>query len=306
MLKKAFLGIFVLLFFCTFSPSCIAGSEPQTMEFGGRSRGYLLHLPPQYKGIEPLALVVVLHGGGGDAWSAEEMTGFSKLADEEGFIVVYPNGTGMFDNKLLTWNVGNCCGYAMDNDIDDADFIMALVGSLEARFTIDPARIFVTGMSNGGMLAYRLACLFSDKIAAIAPVAGAMNDDMCMPVSPVSVIAFHGTADRYVLYKGGEPPIQWDARVRKDKSVAEAMDFWIKRDGCGTTPFHTENHSMAIDTWDEGLGGAEVVLTTIKGGGHAWPGGKPWRYRADEPTTDVNATKAIWEFFKKHPKNSQG
>jgi polyhydroxybutyrate depolymerase len=302
MFKKVLFCFFLLLSLPLFTSVSAAASEPRTMEFDHRLRGYLLHLPLAYKANEPTALVVVLHGGGGDAWSAEEMTGFSKLADQEGFMVVYPNGTGMFDHKLLTWNVGHCCGYALDNDIDDTGFIMALIGSLEAEFAIDPKRIFVTGMSNGGMLAYRLACLYSDKIAAIAPVAAAMNGGLCMPRSPVSVIAFHGTADRRVRYEGGEPEIQWDARVREDQSVDYAMNFWAKRDACSTTPDRTENRKFAIDTWVQDLGGAEVVLYTIKGGGHAWPGGKAVRYRADEPTTDVNATRAMWDFFKEHPK----
>jgi polyhydroxybutyrate depolymerase len=302
MFRKACLYVFALWCLSICPVLYAAGSEPQTMEHSGRLRGYLLHVPPQYKSVKTFPLVVVLHGGGGEAWSAEEMTGFSKLADEEDFIVVYPNGSGMHSKKLLTWNVGHCCGYAMDNDVDDAGFVLALIESLEKRYSIDAQRIFVTGISNGGMLAYRLACLYSDKIAAIAPVAGAMNDERCMPRSAVSVIAFHGTADRRVRYEGGEPEVQWDARVRKDKSVAYAMDLWARRNGCEGKPQRTENRKYAIDTWADGLKGAEVVLYTIKGGGHAWPGGKAVRYRADEPTTDVDATKVMWEFFKQHPK----
>jgi polyhydroxybutyrate depolymerase len=301
MIKKII--FFSLIFFLGFAPLVFAAeSQPCTMEFDGRLRGYLLHLPSPHKGDEPMALVVVLHGGGQDAWSAEEMTGFSELADQEGFVVVYPNGTGMFPRKLLTWNAGNFCGYAMDNDVDDAGFIAALLDRLKADLALDPKRIFVTGISNGGMLAYRLACLYSDRIAAIAPVAAAMNDEACMPRGPVSVIAFHGTADRRVLYNGGAPEVQWDAYGRKDKSVATAMNYWVARNGCAGKPWRTENRHFSIDTWEEGAGGTEVVLFTIKGGGHAWPGGKPWRFRMDEPTTDVVATKAMWDFFKAHPK----
>lgn len=301
MIRKIIL--LVMVFFLGFAPLVFAAeSEPRTMEFDGRLRGYLLHLPPHYKSSESMALVVVLHGGGGDAWSAEEMTGFSELADQEGFVVVYPNGTGMFPRKLLTWNAGHCCGYAMDNDVDDAGFIASLLDRLKAELALDPKRIFLAGISNGGMLVYRLACLYSDRIAAIAPVAAAMNNEACMPRDPVSVIAFHGTADRRVLYDGGVPEVPWDVHEREDKSVSYAMNFWVARNGCAGKPWRTENRKFAVDTWEEGAAGTEVVLYTIKDGGHAWPGGKPWRYRMDEPTTDVVATKAMWDFFKTHPK----
>ncbi len=301
-IAKAF--VFLLLSFCCAPVVCAAVSGEQTFVYAGRERLYSVHLPAQYKDYEPAALVVVLHGGGGDAGTAEEMTGFSSLADQEGFIVVYPYGTGMFPRKLLTWNAGNCCGYAMDQDIDDTGFIAALIDRLKADLAVDPRRIFVTGISNGGMLAYRLACLYSDRIAAIAPVAAAMNEEACLPRSPVSVIAFHGTADQRVRYAGGAPLIPYDNRERLDKSVDYAMNFWAQRDLCAKTPWHTENRRFAVDTWLDGMEGSEVVLYTIKGGGHAWPGGKEVHFRMDDPTTDVNATRLIWDFFKDHPKKT--
>src|SRR5690242_15001787 len=134
----------------------------QSIGFGGRTRSYLIHLPLNYQSNERLPMVLVLHGGGGNDKSNVEMTGFSDKADKEHFIVVYPNGTGRFENFLLTWNAGNCCGYALDNNIDDTGFLRTVIERMEKDFNIDANRIYATGISNGGMMSYRLGCELSD------------------------------------------------------------------------------------------------------------------------------------------------
>src|SRR5208282_2572641 len=176
------------------------GDHVLALTVGQQGRTYLLHLPPVYDGKRLLPLVIVLHGGGGNAPGAVRMTGFSEKADKGGFVVVYPNGSGRLKTRLLTWNSGNCCGYALDNNVDDVGFIRALIDELVKTRSIDPKRVYATGMSNGGMMTYRLGCELSDKIAAIAPVAGALSVENCQPTNPVSVIIFHGTADEHVLY----------------------------------------------------------------------------------------------------------
>jgi len=278
------------------------GDQMLSMRVDGRERTYLLHLPPTYDGKRPLPLVIVLHGGGGNAQNAARMTGFSAKADKEGFVVVYPNGTGRLTNRLLTWNSGNCCGYALDHEIDDVKFIGALVDRLIRDRHIDPHRVYATGMSNGGMMAYRLGCELSDKIAAIAPVSGALNLENCQSSSPVSVIVFHGTLDEHVLYNGGAPRKGADRHPRVDKSVAYAMSFWAMRDGCTPTPQRVENGDIIRDIYGGGKEGTEVVLYTIKGGGHAWPGGQKGYALGDEPTQSISATDLMWDFFMRHPK----
>jgi polyhydroxybutyrate depolymerase len=277
------------------------GNHELALTAEGRERTYLLHLPPAYDGKRLLPVVIVLHGGGGNAEGAVRMTGFSAKADREGFVVVYPNGTGRLKTRLLTWNSGNCCGWAMDKNVDDVGFIRALIDELVKTRAVDPKRVYVTGMSNGGMMTYRLGCELSDKIAAIAPVAGALDVDNCQPANPVSVIIFHGTADEHVLYNGGEPIRKADRHFRVDKSVSYAVSFWVKHNGCLESPQRSEKGHIRTEIYSGGKDGAEVVVYTINGGGHAWPGGEAYLL-GTEPTREISATDLMWDFFVRHPK----
>lgn len=276
------------------------GDSTQSLVFAGRERIYIVHLPPAITTNQTLPLIIALHGGAGNADSTAKMTGMSDAADKANFIVVYPNGTGRLEDKLLTWNSGNCCGYALDNKVDDVGFISALIDKMLTTYPIDPKRVHATGISNGGMMSYRLACELSDKIAAIAPVSGAQNVDY-KSARPVSVIAFHGTADQHVLYEGGVPRTQLDTHPRVDQSVAFAMSFWMQRDGCASTLLHDERNNIIHDTYTNCENSTAVELYTIKGGGHAWPGGKSY-FLGDTPTQEISATNLILEFFAKHSK----
>ena len=172
-------------------------------DVNGRSREYILHVPPSYNGKVAAPLVIVLHGAVQGAANAQQMSGMSSLADQQNFIAVYPNGTG----RLVTWNAGNCCGYAQRENVDDIAFLRALVAKLQKNYSIDARRIYVAGISNGAMMSYRAACEMSDVVAAVAPVEGAQNVP-CKPSAPVSLIVFHGTADRLVPYNGGSTPFR--------------------------------------------------------------------------------------------------
>ena len=265
-LTKAALVICVLSFLAMpgHADELKPGDYELAVTVGQRECTYLLHLPPTNDGKRslPLVIKVLLHGGGGNAEGAARMTGFSEKADKEGFVVAYPNGSGRLKTRLLTWNSGNCCGYAMDQDIDDVGFIRVLIDELMKTRAIDPKRAYVTGMSNGGMMTYRLGCDLSDKIAAIAPVAGALNVENCEPANPVSVIIFHGTADEHVLYNGGEPIRKVDRHSRVDKAVSHAVSFWVKHDGCSQTPQRSEKGNIRTEIYGGGKDGAEVVLAT--------------------------------------------
>jgi polyhydroxybutyrate depolymerase len=274
--------------------------HPGTLDSAGRTRTYFVHTPPGYDGSEKLPLVMVLHGGGGNAENAEKMSGMSDKADEANFLVVYPDGTGGLADHFHTWNSGNCCGYALKNDVDDVAFLGALIDKLEYEYAVDPQRVFVTGMSNGGMMTYRMGCAAADKIAAIAPVAGSLDVE-CNPSQPVSVIAFHGTADENVPYDGGAGKKQIDG-PRDDKPVSYAMGFWVKRDSCNATPQKSEKGTLRTDSYSGCAAGTEVVLNTIVGQGHAWPGSPHLRGIADKPDPTVPATNMMWDFFKAHPK----
>ena len=274
------------------------------MNFDGMQRSYLIHLPPHYDNQIPRPLVVVLHGGGGSPEKVEKLTGFSKKADEEGFIVVYPEGVGG------TWNSGYCCGQAMKDQVDDVGFILKVIEDVESRQKIDQRRIYATGISNGAMMSYKLASEASDKFAAIGPVAGTIggktteNSSLYLtekPSQPVSVIIFHGTDDQHVLYQGGHGNHTRNSRI--DLSVNHSVLFWADADNCSSNPLiENINNNVTRKTYGRGLNGTEVVLYTIIGGGHAWPGGEKGSMLGDEPTTEISATNVIWEFFKSHPK----
>lgn len=273
----------------------------RTLTFNGVERTYLLHLPSSYDGSHAVPLVLDFHGGGGRAESEMRTSGFSTLADEKGFIVVTPNGSGRFGDIILTWNGGTCCGYAVTNHIDDVGFVRTLIADLQTAAKIDMKRVYATGISNGGIMAYRLACDASDLIAAIGPVAGTQNVAPCEPKEPVAVIDFHGTADEHLPYNGGLGD-QSLAGVNF-ASVKDSIDFWVNFDGCSTVPQTESFADIQHETYNNCANGTAVELYTIVGGKHAWPGsdGPAWP-GGDQPTQTISATKLMWDFFAAHPK----
>jgi polyhydroxybutyrate depolymerase len=277
------------------------GLSKRNLSSGGRERSYLLYIPVSYDSQSMTSLVLVFHGGGGNAENAMTMTGFNAEADQHGFLVVYPNGSGRLPDSLLTWNGGTCCGYAQENDVDDVQFVIDILDDLEAQFAPDPKRIYATGMSNGAIMAYRLACELSDRIAAIGPVAGTQNIPDCNPTRPVSVIHFHGDADENVLFEGGFGPrsiSQVDFA-----SVPSSIEFWVASDRCPAQPIEETIGEVATHTtYSPCLEGSAVELYTVLGGGHAWPGGVAGWLGGVEPTQDLSATSRMWEFFGSHPK----
>ena len=279
----------------------LVGETAHTLTHAERERSYLLYVPASVNWDEPVPLVFVFHGGAGNAESAVRMSGFNAVADRYGFLVVYPNGTGrLSDDKLLTWNGGTCCGYAQEKNVDDVGFVRAIVADLQTLVTLDPHRIYATGLSNGGLLSQRLGCEASDVFAAIAPVAGTLNLPACSPAQPVSVIEFHGTDDQHIPYEGGYGP---ESLVDVDfASVKDSVDFWISVNGCDSQRQTDTFEDIQHETWKDCAGTTSVELYTIVGGGHAWPGGERGWPDADAPPRSISASELIWEFFAAHPK----
>ena len=273
-----------------------ASEVERTLVFQGEVRSYLLHVPDSSATARPL--VMVLHGGGGNARSAERMSGMSDIADRENFAVVYPNGSGRLRRALLTWNAGNCCGTALAEQVDDVGFLNAVLDDVARQTPIDVRRLYVTGMSNGGMMTYRLGCESAARLAAIAPVAGAMNV-ACRPAAPLSVIAFHGTADQHVLYDGGTPTKSIDRHPRVDTPVQQTITFWQHFDGCQAYATDTVAE-VTTEDWSNCKAGTEVELNTLEGFGHAWPDGHKGSARGDDPTASIDASEAMWQFFSRH------
>jgi polyhydroxybutyrate depolymerase len=313
-MSKKIIFIFVLVAFCiatSFFSGCL--SQREIFDYNGQSRSYILHLPPLYNGDDEMPLIVVLHGGGGNAKNIEDATGFSEKADEEGFIVVYPDGSGRFDRYLLTWNSGFCCGYALKNNIDDVGFIRALIGYLQEKYAIKRNMIYVTGISNGGMMSYRLGAELSDIVAAIAPVAGSIGGQAtkedtiwCIPEPdyPISVIVFHGKNDSRVPYDGGMPTANDTRGAFSYLSVNDSVSFFVRHNQCDAFSQRniSESGNIIMDLYAGGLNNTEVVLYTLVNGTHSWPGGKIGMRNGDVPAMEISATDLIWEFFKDHPK----
>ena len=279
------------------SPDVAGRTEVVQIEHGGRTRSYRLHVPPGIERMKSSALVFMFHGGGGTGAQAEQSTGFSRIADRERFCVVYPDGTGYFRNRLLTWNSGGIPVYAADQAIDDAGFVRAVLASVRTLAPIDLDRVFATGMSNGAMMCHRLARECEDVFAGIAPVAGAMNFTQRDASLPIAAMIVHGTKDEHVLYDGGRPKRSvGKAGDRVDASVAVARDHYLARNGQKGEPESKVEGNVRIETWTQG-GGMPVRVVTIDGGGHAWPGGQRGDWRGADDPPDWPATERIWEFF---------
>ena len=251
---------------------------------GGRS--YLLTVPEGVGSNAPL--VVMLHGGFGSGSQAEKSYGWDELAASEGFIVAYPNGDGK------AWNAGGgCCGSPGRDGTDDVAFIESVVADIEASHSIDASRVYATGMSNGALLAYRLAC-DTDLFAAIAPVAGTIVGD-CDSPTPTSVLEIHGLADTSVRMDGS--PGAGVASV-DGMPVPDVNALWLAADSCPAPTVTTEG---PVTTSTAACpDGRTVSLVTIDGAGHQWPGSKPIRDAADPPSSALDATATIWEFFAGH------
>jgi len=275
----------------------------------GVRRSYLVHIPSGYDHKKPLPLVVVIHGAFDTAEGMENYSGFSRLADRENFIVLYPSGMGIF-GYFQHWNAGHCCGKAADDNWDDVGFVSAAIEDVQARLKIDSRRIYMVGFSNGGMFTYRFAAERGDLLAAAAPMAASIggkpsNDApewrIPKPVKPLSMIIFHGLEDDDIPYEGGRSRHRGGTRTYW--SVEESVKFWIMNNGCKqkATSTYLNEGSVNLKLWGICRNNTEVALYLIKGWGHVWPGKYFTSDLAEnDPIRDFDASIIIWNFFKSH------
>jgi polyhydroxybutyrate depolymerase len=262
-----------------------------SMISSGERREYLLYVPRSYNSAKATPLVISMHGAGGWPTQQMELDGWNRLADREGCIVVYPSGFEGGGPRV--WRVA-----PRPVVMKDVRFISDLIDRLESTYNIDRERIFADGASNGGGMAFVLSCTLSDRIAAIGLVAAAetLPWSWCGVHRPMPMIAFHGTTDRIVPYKGGHSPLAPETFP----DVQTWVSIWARRNRCAPT---TSDSLVASDaTRREYTGcadGADVVLYTIRGGGHTWPGGKPLpKLFFGSTSRDVDATSEMWKFFR--------
>ncbi len=269
-----------------------------TIVSSGVRREFVLHVPPSYDGSTPTPLVISMHGAGGWGAAQRDISQWNRVADREGFVVVYPSGAAGAGPRI--WEVIEGPGL-----MRDVAFIADLIDTLQAAYNIDAARIYANGLSNGGGMAFVLSCTMSDRIAAVGMVAAAQTLpwEWCSDDRPVPMIAFHGTADSQVPYQGGT---HWMHRARWP-DVSGWVAKWARRNRCA--PDATEAAVAADVGRREYTGcenGAAVVLYTIHGGGHTWPGGTPlpaWFLGAT--STSVDASRVMWAFFQEHSRRER-
>ncbi len=289
-----------------------AGDHDRALVFGGATRTYFVHAPPRVSEGRPLPVVLAFHGGGGNASGFKAYAGLDALADREGFVVVYPDGSGRWGRRLLTWNAGGCCGYAAAQNVDDVGFALAVLRDVARNVSIDPARVYATGHSNGSMMAYRMAIDASDRIAAIAPVAGAMQAPGFPPPRPVPVLHIHSVDDPRALYGGGlGPPFPGTHSRVTHRAVEPELQKWVAHDRCPGEPRTAEQrttpsrsapgHTATLLVWAPCAGGAEVQLWKLTGAGHGWPGGHvrlPETIMGPETVT-IDAALEVWRFVSR-------
>jgi len=272
----------------------------RTLSHGGFKRRYLVHLPPNYDGRQPLPVVLAFHGGGGHAEVQRKQSQMNPVADQNGFIVVYPDGTGHL--RLLTWNAGSCCGYAVRKRVDDVGFVSALIDNLARNYRIDQKRVYATGLSNGGMLCYRLACELSDRIAAIAPVSADLGVDGPRPKRQVPILHIHGLKDNNIVFQGGVGSNQFQAEPHR--SNAETLGFFLKAYGYAEKPLEVKRTADYIFERygpPPGQPGAPILLYKLIEGGHNWPGGVDTtgeRWNTGKMIKNFPASTIMWQFFE--------
>ena len=287
----------------------------ESITVGGLKRTYLIHISPGHDKAKAMPLLIALHGGGGSGKNMAKLTQgeFDALLDKKDFIVAYPDA---IDKNWNDGRSGEEAGYrAHKENIDDVGFISALIDHLIKKLNINPKRVYITGMSNGAIMSYRLGCALSEKIAAIAPVAGNMPQNLnpsCSPSRPISVLAINNEKDLLMPFAGGDITGPFGRKkLGKVLSANESVRFWAKHNVCSSSPVITQEPDkdpkdgtrVRKEVYGNCKNGAEVVLYSIEGGGHTWPGGSHYLPESivGKTSTDIDANEVIWGFFEKHP-----
>lgn len=297
-MKKLTILLLCGLFWLTASAVTLAAPVSETLKSGGDLRNYWLVRPEGLEKTKPAPLLMVLHGsaGSGEDMMTVTQRGFERLADKEKFVVVYP------DALERRWN-------DQGGTVDDVGFLLAIVDKLVADGLVDKNRIYVAGISNGGMMAQRLACEQADRIAGIATVAGGLPEPLqatCKPARALPVLVIHGTEDPIVPWSGGA--VAGFEDFGKVLSARETAKFWAANNRCGdggviaAEPDRDpkDGTRVKMEVFASCPAGAAVKLAAVEGGGHTWPGGYqylPERF-IGRTSQDVDANMLIWDFFK--------
>jgi polyhydroxybutyrate depolymerase len=282
------------------------------INIGGLQRRTLLHLPKN--AAPPIPLVLMLHGMGGNGKATMLETGWSEKADAHGFMVAYPEATRPHPSERASlrsnppaWNDGSGRFHAAEQQIDDVAFIRRLIDELSLQYKIDPNRVYAAGFSNGASMTFRIGAELSDRLAAIAPGAGACWSSDIRPARGLSLCYITGTADTLNPIDGGIPQLASGKEESEGKAKPPIMDHiqkWTKALGCPLEPTaDTTSNGVRTRSYGPGREGAEVRFITIEGLGHMWPGGsnRVPEFLVGKPSDKLKATDVIWQFFSEHP-----
>lgn len=302
MRRRAGIAMMLLLLLCGLWGAGCIGSRLNALQVAGGKRYYLLHVPPNLDRTKTYPLVLALHQFSDTPEGTEKLTGFSTLADREGFLVAYPKG-----EFPRTWNPG------MRSGPDDVAFLEALVDALAKAYPVDMKRVYACGLSAGGMMSQWLACK-SDRFAAVAAIAGSLTqaavDSVTNDKRTASVLLMHGSADPVVPYNGGETPAGPGMKPTFLSAEAGAQ-FWADRAGCTGTPARVELPPVAANDPTRVIqytfpctAPTEVVRYEITGAGHTWPGHNNWypQFIVGATSQQIDATAEMWAFFRRHAK----
>jgi len=289
------------------------GLKPFKLESGGYKRTYLVYSPSNLEKNKKYPLLVILHGGGGKGKNMPRLThgGFEKLADGNGAIVVYPDGLDK------NWNDyrGDKSRKAQRENVDDVAFISSMLDEIAKTYPVDTARVYAAGISNGSMMSYTLACRAPERFAAVAPVAGAMPENLaaaCKPSRPVPILIISGTEDNLVHWGGGDVTGPFGRKkLGKVISVEKSRDFWLEKNGCDPAKKETsrtdsdpdDGTAVTREVYTACAAGGAVEFLRIEGGGHTWPGGMQYMPKLviGRTSREIDANTEIWNFFMKHP-----
>ena len=293
------------------------------LTFDGLHRDYRLHVPPQASTGKPLPLVLNLAGATQNGFLEELQTGMDNNADQNGYLVAYPDGTRI--SKVLTpdpvaknaqygWNAGECCGLPVTRRINDVGFLEKVIANIAARTPVNLRRVYMTGISNGGMMAYAMASEASDHVAAISSISGQVELPTIHPTRPVPTLEFHSVDDPIAKWAGVPNK---DPRLRL--SVMEGIDQWVKADGCnphavtgstivGAAGSISAGETATPVTYQDCKAGTEVALWRFTGSGHVWPGSllntgpmNTWILGGvGRGIVLVDANEAMWQFFQRY------
>jgi polyhydroxybutyrate depolymerase len=253
----------------------------------------------------------MIHGAGGtSAWTMDE-TGWGMKGDKEGFLAVFPDGIAVVPSrppKFMTnpqlWNDGSGRGEIGKQNNDDIGFLSAMLDDLEKRFAIDVRRFFVTGFSNGASMTFRVGAELSQRVAAIAPIAGHCWLKDPLPARPIPTLFMIGDQDPLVPLLGGEIQSPWTGKIEKMPAIQETLEKWAKAIDCSLIPQILKKETASEMSHEEpAKTGGELLVYKIHGLGHHWPGGKAGLTKriGGEPSNAIKATDVIWDFFVNHP-----